>query len=79
MDRREPTAIDPYNFYADPYEFRIIYEKLLIMAIMPIFLTILSYVVWYTILRIKRRLEELQTKFIASLVMLLFLVHPSVT
>ena len=51
MDRRDPESIDPYNFYADPNEFRVVYQKLLIMAGLPIFLALCSYLTWYFILK----------------------------
>jgi hypothetical protein len=79
MDRRNPDEIDPYHFYAGEYELRIVYFKLCIMAVLPIILCAISYSVWYLILRCKGRLNELQPKFIATIVLLLFLVHPSIT
>lgn len=79
MDKRDPKSIDPYNFYADPYEVRIIYEKLFIMASMPIVIVFISYVSWYIILRIQKKLHEHQTRFVASVILIIFLVHPSIT
>jgi len=49
------------------------------MAALPIVMAIASYSIWYVILRWQRALAELHTKFVASVVLLLFLVHPSIT
>ena len=79
MDRRKLISIDPYYFRYLPGDMPIIYIKLCILAIMPVFLIIVSYVAWSVILRIQNRREEHYTKFIATMVLLLFLIHPSLT
>jgi hypothetical protein len=58
MDDRNPNVIDPYNFYANPYDLRIIYQKLFIMAGLPLVLAASSYSVWYVILRYRKALAE---------------------
>ena len=79
MDKRDPKSIDPYNFYADPWEIRIVYQKLFIMAALPVILATACYTSWWVILRMKRKMVEHNTRFVASLVLCLFLVHPSIT
>lgn len=79
MDRRDPSSISLYNFYADKMEFRVIYQKLIIMASLPIILSLASYVVWWIILKQTNKMREHNTKFVSSMVLILFLVHPSVT
>lgn len=51
MDTRDPGSIGELEFEAGPTEFRITYYKLIIYAVMPIFLGICSISVWYLILR----------------------------
>jgi hypothetical protein len=58
MDRRSYESVDPYNFYSDPYELRVVYQKCAIMALLPILLAIVCYSVWYVILRYKKKLIE---------------------
>ena len=79
MDRRDTSSIDFYYFYPNDGEMRVVYQKLFINAALPIILSILSYSAWYVILRRQKKLDELFTRFIASIVLLLFLVHPSIT
>lgn len=49
------------------------------MAGLPIILGFIAYVIWWIICRIKREMNIMQTKFIATLVFLLFLIHPAMT
>jgi len=49
------------------------------MAALPVIVTVGSYIFWYVVLKLKKRLEDHETNFVATLVLLLFLVHPSVT
>lgn len=58
MDKRHPSVIDPYDFYAELYDLRIVYQKLFIMAGLPLFMAAVSYSVWYIILRYRRALAE---------------------
>jgi len=51
MDKRSKEDIEVYNFYADPNELRIVYQKLFIMAFLPILLAIISYSAWWIILK----------------------------
>ena len=79
MDTRPLDTIDFYSFYAGENDVRVIYQKLFINAGLPIVLSAISYSVWYFILRRQKKLEEINTRFTASIVLLLFLVHPSIT
>jgi len=64
---------------------RITYKKLFIYAALPIICGFLTVCVWYCILRKqikndkKKLYEQLYIKFISTLVILLFLVHPQIT
>lgn len=79
MDTRLLINVDPYKFKYGPKDMPIIYIKLCILAVLPIVLIIVSYVAWSVILRIQNRREEHYTKFIATMVLLLFITHPSLT
>jgi len=79
MDTRDLTDVDPYYFRYRLSDFPIIYIKLGLLAVLPIVIIIISYVLWSIILRIQRRSEEHYTKFIATIVFLLFIIHPSLT
>lgn len=46
---------------------------------LPIGLMIIVYVVWFVICKIKKQMDQLFSKFIATIVLLLFLIHPSLT
>ena len=59
MDTRDPSEVNPYIFYAEPYDMRIVYQKLFIMAGLPIVLACASYSIWYVILRWQKKLAEL--------------------
>lgn len=52
MDTRDYFSVNVYNFYAPLMDFRIVYEKLLIMAILPILVTVGSYLFWYVVLKL---------------------------
>ena len=58
---------------------RVTLQKVYIMAGLPIILGSVAYVVWVIICRIKRDPGSLRVNFIATLVLLLFLVHPAMT
>ena len=49
------------------------------MAVLPIFLAIVTITVWAIILKRRGQSEKLQTRFISTYIILLFLTHPSVT
>jgi len=71
-----------YNYLNFEYEnhfIPIIYVKLCILAVLPVILILFSYISWSIILRITKKREEHYPKFIATMVFLLFLVHPSLT
>ena len=62
---------------------RITYYKLFIYAALPIICGVCAITVWYIILRRRQSFEkikgQLYIKFISTLVILLFLVHPQIT
>ncbi len=60
-------------------DFRVIYKKMLIQASLPPFLAIVIIIVWSLILKIRGQMQHLETRFISTLVILVFLVHPTVT
>ena len=84
MDKRKYEEIIPSTFEAPPDEWRITYKKLFIHAAMPIACGLASISVWYIILKRQGKITELKgkgieilyTRFISTLVILLFLVHP---
>ena len=49
------------------------------MAFLPIIIATNAYVVWWIILKCQGNIKDLHTKFIATLVFLLFLIHPALT
>jgi hypothetical protein len=71
--------IDKYFFQYPSGYLPIIYIKLCYFAVLPVLLIIASYLVWKVVLWIRRRSEEHYTKFIATIALLLFLIHPSLT
>jgi uncharacterized membrane protein len=79
MDTRDASTIDRYDFKADDNELRIVFQKMLIVAVLPIICVIAAVGVWSVILKIKKRMNDLETKVIATIVILSFLVHPTIT
>ena len=81
MDRQNASTINRYDFYAGLHDFRIVYEKMIIIAGLPILCVIVSVVVWSIILKIqnKKIKGDLEVKVIATIVMLTFLIHPTIT
>jgi hypothetical protein len=51
MDVRDADAIGEYEFEAREDEFRITYWKLIIYALMPFLLGVLSISTWYVVLK----------------------------
>lgn len=64
-----------------PGELRITYITLLMWVSMPIFCCFSSFVVWYFIMWYKgeKNRQELYTRFLSTLIVMLFLVHPMIT
>ncbi|CDW81646.1 UNKNOWN [Stylonychia lemnae] len=56
---------------------RIFFQKLIMIALLPFLLTILCFIVWNTYMKIQKNQVEMRGKILSSLVILLFLVHPS--
>jgi len=80
MNQKKLEEVNVYNFYADKDEWRVVYQKLIISALLPIFICASAHCSWWVILKIQKKpTEELFTKFAATTVLLLFLVHPSIT
>jgi len=80
MNRKELKDVDVYNFYAAVDEWRVVYQKLIISALLPIFIAGVAHCSWWVILKIQKKpTEEIFTKFTATVVLILFLVHPSIT
>jgi len=63
------------------------YSKLLIMVGLPLLCGVVSYISWYFILKRQGQIkgasgkdgEKIYTRFISTLVILLFFVHPQIT
>jgi len=79
MDSRKLEDVPLYDFNLPSREVRIYSMKVAIMAFLPIGLGGISWLVWWVICRIRKQMEQMHTKFIATLVLLLFLVHPAMT
>jgi hypothetical protein len=52
---------------------------LIISAALPVVIALGAHISWWVILKIQKKSSELFTKFTATVVLLLFLVHPSIT
>ena len=60
MDRRDPALVDPYEFYNDPEELRVVYQKMILYAAMPILLAMICYIVWTLIGKCYKYSKEAQ-------------------
>ena len=58
---------------------RITYHKLMLWAAMPIVCCIGSFVVWQSITWYSGDAERMYTKFLSTLIIMLFIVHPLIT
>ena len=67
------TSLDSSNEF-----FRIYYVKLLMMALLPISLFLVCYVVWGIYSCKVKDYSNLKSRAISSLVILLFLFHPNI-
>ncbi|CDW82469.1 UNKNOWN [Stylonychia lemnae] len=65
------------NEQSSQVERRIFFQKLIMIALLPFLLTILCCIVWNIYKKIKKDQIEIRGKLLSSLVILLFLVHPS--
>jgi hypothetical protein len=87
MDYRDPTKIDPYSFTTDPDFLPVIYQKMLVMTCLPIFIGAGAYCSWAVAYRCRRDraytpaeiAKDVEKKFVASYIIVIFLVHPSMT
>ena len=71
---------EEFIFEAGKGEMRITYMKLIMYTVLPVICGVASYTVWYVVLTYKKSgKEDIYSKFIATFVILLFLVHPQIT
>lgn len=68
-----------YSFEAPKDELRIVYQKLIMFAVLPVIIAIISVTVWSIILKRRNAMEHLETRFVSSLVIIVFLIHPTIT
>ena len=78
-DPKPPGYFTSDNILAPDKEFRIVFQKLLMFALIPFFIALVSLVVWSIILKRRNAMEHLETRFISSLVIIVFLIHPTIT
>ena len=80
---RDPTFVKSLEFEMKPMpgELRITYIKLIMWVSMPVFACLSSYVCWTIIMwyRDEKNKQELYTRFLSTLIVMLFLVHPMIT
>jgi len=63
---KDLTDLDyKYNFKAPLGEMRIVYQKLIMFAVLPIIIAFVSLTVWSIILKRRNALEHLETRFIS--------------
>jgi len=89
MDYRDPTSIDPYKFTPDPDFLPVVYQKMFVMTCLPIIVAAGAYSSWSIAFKCKRGSDrsltdkeiakEIEKKFVASYIIIIFLVHPSMT
>ena len=79
MDNRDPAQVNRYFFEAGRTEVRIVYQKMIIMGFIPVLVALITVTFWGLYLRKRRQLRQLETKFIATLVIIFFLIHPTIT
>ncbi len=58
--------------------FSIYYQKLLMYAVLPFIITVISYTFWFIFAAIKRDISLITNRAISTLVILLFMVHPNI-
>lgn len=74
------TNPQEYMFKPNHMEMRITYHKLMLWAAMPIVCCIGSFLVWYSISWYHGSdSETMYTKFLSTLIIMLFIVHPLIT
>ncbi len=57
----------------------IFFEKLIIFGLLPLIVALLCLVFWFTIALIRKRpFKEFLSKYISTLIVVLFLVHPDI-
>jgi len=76
MNSGSSSDVDRYNFVAPEGQWRIVYQKMLMQALFPPLLAVVTLSVWAIILKRQKHMEYLHTRFISTLVIVLFLVHP---
>ena len=80
MDQRNASQINPYKFTPDPKHIPKVYQKLFIMAGLPLYLALICSVVWTIAIKCKKiQKSDFEMMYLASYIFLLFLIHPSMT
>ena len=79
MDTRDPLSIKRYFFRTGEKEIRVIYQKLFIMAFAPILLAVFVITFWGILLKKRNKLDQIETRFMATVVIIFFLIHPTIT
>mmetsp|Transcript_6151 Transcript_6151/g.5544 ORF Transcript_6151/g.5544 Transcript_6151/m.5544 type:complete len:320 (-) Transcript_6151:481-1440(-) len=79
MDQTNVEDVQRYNFYAVDDDFRVVFQKMLLIAGLPFICAIVPVIVWAIILKVKNQMNQLEIMVISTIVILTFLVHPTVT
>lgn len=53
--------------------------KLIMMGALPLLIATFTTLFWWVVLKRQGKLSEIETKLIATLVIIFFLVHPKIT
>lgn len=56
-----------------------LYMKMMIYAALPIIICCTVAITWLIYLKRKKQMEQLEIRFVASVVIIFFLVHPTIT
>lgn len=67
------------QFQAGPREMRIYFMKLIMMSGVPLLVALIATTFWSIVLKRSRQFHLLETKLIATMVIVFFLVHPKIT
>ena len=54
MDKRNPNSVNRYKFEIEKDNFRVIHEKMIIIAAFPLILCLISVTIWFIILKKKK-------------------------
>ncbi len=82
LDKRKllngTTAVDSTISTTSGFGIRIFFQKLIMMAILPLIIAFLSYLFWIIYKYCKREKPNIIGKLMSTLVIGLFLVHPNI-